>query len=151
MICPFPFSSESPTSQGHRGGRRTVINGEITVPVFFPMCFLTNSWPQDFWRILSPSVIRSGVPERWNPPSRTPGQKGKRWDLQPILCDSKGFAPAKRCQFCFPLSCTRSFKEIVSVGGSISQITLHWRVGQNLIPWHLEASAAAKFLVSAEY
>lgn len=42
-------------------------------------------------------------------------------------------------------------KETVSVGGAISQITLHWRVGQNLIPWHLEASASAEFLVSAEY
>lgn len=48
MICPFPLLSDSSTSHRQRDGKRMDIKGGITVPMLFPVRFLTSSLTQDF-------------------------------------------------------------------------------------------------------
>lgn len=84
-------------------------------------------------------------------PSRSSGQKEKRWDSHPSLCNSKGFALAKRYQLCFHLSFLSPFKGIVSVGGWVNPITLHRRGVQSLLPWHVGARSSGKLLEAARW
>ena len=150
MTCHFPFPSESPPPTGIEEGEEQLSMERLLCQCSFP-CVFSPSLDKIFEEFFPLLWIKMGSQSDEVHLQGHQARKGRGEICTQFCAIPKVLFQLRGDNSVFHWAVRDHLKETVSVGGPISQITLHWRTGQNLIPWHSEASASARFLVSAEY